>query len=55
MSSGLAARLQKLRIWANAVRHHDDERWQRDGPADEAEASQLVTEVQSLIERLKRL
>ena len=55
MSSGLAARLQKLRIWANAVRHHDDERWQRDGPADEVEASQLVTEVQSLIERLKRL
>ena len=52
MDSELKDRLHTLRIWANAARHHDDERWRRDGPADEAEASRLVSAVSVAIEAL---
>lgn len=49
-----ASRLHLLRIWTNAARHHDAERWQRDGPRSEAEASQLVAAVQTALKALER-
>ena len=54
MPAGLKDRLHTLRIWANAARHHDDERWRRDGPRNEAEASRLLSSVQAAIETLWR-
>ena len=54
MSTDLKDRLHSLRIWANAARHHDDERWRRDGPRTEAEASQLVVSAREAIEALER-
>ena len=54
MRADLKDRLHSLRIWANAARHHDDERWRRDGPHDEAQAAQLVAAVTSAIEGLER-
>mmetsp|Transcript_35315 Transcript_35315/g.103481 ORF Transcript_35315/g.103481 Transcript_35315/m.103481 type:complete len:154 (-) Transcript_35315:199-660(-) len=54
MRADLKNRLHTLRIWANAARHYDDERWRRDGPHDEAEASRLVSSVQAAIEALER-
>uniref|UniRef100_A0A7S0IX24 Protein kinase domain-containing protein n=1 Tax=Calcidiscus leptoporus TaxID=127549 RepID=A0A7S0IX24_9EUKA len=54
MRSELKAQLHSLRIWANAARHHDAERWRRDGPRDETEASQLVLAVRTAIEALER-
>ena len=55
MSSELTGNLHSLRIWANAARHHDAERWQRDGPRSSEEASQLVGAVRTAIEALERL
>ena len=54
MRADLKARLHTLRIWRNAASHHDDERWRRDGPRTEAEASQLVAEATRAIEALER-
>ena len=53
MRVDLKDRLHSLRIWANAARHLDDDRWRRDGPRDEAEASQLVSSVKTAIEALE--
>ena len=49
----LKDRLHTLRIWANAARHHDDERWRREGPRNEAEASRLLSAVTMAIEALE--
>ena len=54
MATDLKDRLHVLRIWANAARHHDNDRWRRDGPRDEAQASRLVSSVQVAIEALER-
>ncbi|KOO26889.1 ankyrin unc44 [Chrysochromulina tobinii] len=53
MRADLKDRLHSLRIWANAARHLDDDRWRRDGPRGEAEASQLVSAVKTAIEALE--
>ena len=53
MRADLKGQLHSLRIWANAARHGDDERWRREGPRDEAEASQLVSAVTTAIESLE--
>jgi interleukin-1 receptor-associated kinase 1 len=53
MRGDLKHRLHSLRIWANAARHFDDNRWRRDGPRDEAEASQLVSTVKMALEALE--
>ena len=53
MRSEVKGRLHRLRVWANAARHHDAERWRRDGPRSEAEASQLVAAVQTAIKALE--
>jgi ankyrin repeat protein/serine/threonine protein kinase len=53
MRTDLKDRLHSLRIWANAARHLDDDRWRRDGPCNEAEASQLVSAVKTAIEALE--
>jgi hypothetical protein len=53
MRADLKDRLHSLRIWANAARHLDDDRWRRDGPRGEAEASQLVSSVKTAIEALE--
>ena len=55
MRADLKDNLHTLRKWANAARHHDDERWRRDGPRNEAEASKMVSAVQAAIEALERL
>ena len=52
MPPELTDQLHTLRIWANAARHHDNERWRRHGPADEAEALRLVSAVRSAIEAI---
>ena len=54
MRADLKGWLHSLRIWANAARHHDDERWRRDGPRNEIEASRLVSEVTAAIQALER-
>ena len=54
MSADLTARLHTLRIWANAARHHDEERWQREGPRSETEACQLVSAARASIAALER-
>ena len=53
MRSEIKGRLHRLRVWANAARHHDAERWRRDGPRSEAEASQLVAAVQTALKALE--
>jgi len=53
MRIDLKDRLHSLRIWRNAASHLDDDRWRRDGPRDEAEASQLVSSVKTAIEALE--
>ena len=53
MRTDLKDRLHSLRIWRNAASHLDDDRWRRDGPRDEAEASQLVSSVKTAIEALE--
>jgi len=53
MRIDLKDRLHSLRIWRNAASHLDDDRWRRDGPRDEAEASQLVSAVKTAIEALE--
>jgi len=55
MRADLTGWMHSLRIWANAARHHDDARWQRDGPSDEAEASRLVSAARTAIEALERV
>ena len=54
MRTSLKDQLHTLRIWANAARHHDDERWRRDGPANEAEALRLVSAARTALEALER-
>jgi hypothetical protein len=54
MRADLKDTLHTLRKWANAARHHDDERWQRDGPRNEAEASKMVSAARAAIEVLER-
>tara|TARA_B110000046_G_scaffold156591_1_gene167468 strand:- start:252 stop:2024 length:1773 start_codon:yes stop_codon:yes gene_type:complete len=54
MRTSLRDQLHTLRIWANAARHHDDERWRRDGPANEAEASRLISGARTALEALER-
>ena len=49
MPATLKDKLHKLRIWANAGRHHDNERWLREGPRNEAEALRLVSEVEAAL------
>jgi interleukin-1 receptor-associated kinase 1 len=53
MRTDLKDRLHSLRIWRNAASHLDDDRWRRDGPRNEAEASQLVSAVKTAIEALE--
>ena len=53
MQTDLKVRLHMLRIGANAARHLDDDRWRRDGPRGEAEASQLVSAVKTALEALE--
>jgi interleukin-1 receptor-associated kinase 1 len=52
MRADLKDRLHSLRIGANATRHNDGERWRREGPRNEEDASQLVSAVTTLIEAL---
>ena len=54
MRAELKGRLHSLRIWANAARHHDADRWRRDGPCSEAEASHLVSSVVKALKALER-
>ena len=54
MRTSLRDQLHTQRIWANAARHHDDERWRRDGPANEAEALRLVSATRAALEALER-
>ena len=54
MSAGLADDMHTLRIWANAARHQDSERWQRDGPRNEAEASRRVAAIDGQVKELER-
>ena len=54
MRSELRVRLHSLRVWANAARHHNAERWRRDGPRSEEEASNLVAAVKTELEVLER-
>ena len=54
MPSELRGRLHSLRVWSNAARHHDAERWRRDGPRSEAEASQLLAAVGTALQALTR-
>ena len=54
MRTDLKNRLHSLRIWRNAASHLDDDRWRRDGPRDEDEASQLVSAVRTALEALER-
>ena len=53
MPTELKDRLHVLRKWSNAARHDDAARWRREGPRSEAQASQLVTAVQTAIEALE--
>ena len=53
MRADLKDRLHSLRIWRNAASHLDDDRWRRDGPRGEVEASQLVSAVKTAIEALE--
>ena len=43
------ALLHTLRIWRNASLHHDAQRWARDGPRSDAEASKLIEELASML------
>ena len=43
------ARLHRLRIWRNASEHRDEQRWARDGPRSDAEASLLIDELESWV------
>ena len=54
MRDGLKDRLHSLRVWRNAAGHLDDARWRLDGPRNEEEASQLVSDVMTLIKKLER-
>ena len=53
MRADLKDTLHTLRKWANTARHHDDERWRRDGPRNEAEASKMVSAARAAIEALE--
>ena len=53
MRADLKDGLHMLRVWANAARHHDDERWRREGPRNESEASRLLSAVTTAIEALE--
>ena len=53
MPTELKDRLHVLRKWSNAARHDDDASWRREGPRSEAEASQLVSAVQTAIQALE--
>ena len=53
MRADLKDLLHSLRIWANAARHHDDERWRRHGPGNEAAASRLVSAARAMIEAIE--
>ena len=54
MGAALADGLHRLRIWANAARHADDEKWRRNAPQSAAEASRRVAAVEKAIEALER-
>ena len=54
MPNEFKGRVHTLRIWANAARHHDDERWRRDGPRSEADASRHVSATLKALEALER-
>ena len=54
MRQELKEHLHVLRIWANAARHHDDERWRREGPPNAKEASRRVSAAQAAIDALER-
>ena len=45
MSAALQRDMHTLRVWSNAARHHDRERWRRDGPRSAHEASQLLADI----------
>ena len=49
MSAALRRDMHRLRVWSNAARHHDGERWRRDGPRSAHEASQLVAAISDAI------
>ena len=53
MSSEHRAWLHKLRVWANAARHPDAERWRRVGPRNEAEASHLVASLRRALDKIR--
>ena len=46
--------MQTLRIWSNAARHHDHERWRRDGPRSAEEASRHVAAIEAAVVALER-
>ena len=54
MGSRLRGDLHTLRKWANAARHHDQERWQREGPRCAEEASQRVAAIEAAIGALEQ-
>lgn len=53
MGASLKHDLHKLRIWGNAARHKDTDRWRRDGPRSLDEASLLVAAVDNAIAALR--
>lgn len=54
---GMHERLRKdlhtLRIWRNASDHHDSDRWQREGPQGDAEASIILLRITEAIDLLE--
>ena len=46
-------RMQQLRIWRNASEHHDEARWDREGPRSEDEFVALVKAVEEDLARLQ--
>ena len=49
LAPSVHARMHTLRIWRNASLHHDEQRWACNGPRSDAEASQLIEELDSMV------
>ena len=54
MSNNLRTQLHGVRIWANAARHQNDERWRKEGPRDEEEASRRLQAVERAIAAMEK-
>ena len=54
MNNNLRTQLHGVRIWANAARHQNDERWRKEGPRDEEEASRRLQAVERAIAAMEK-